>query len=295
MDSAAGQEPSGEAQAADRLPEKRVRRRVFGIEVDLADQAEVVRQVMQWCRTGSGGVVVTPNLDHVVKLETSEPLRRAYERARLVLADGRPLIWMARLDGGPRLNLVTGSDLVEPVCAAAAREGRSIFLFGSRQEVLEKAAATLGQRHPGLRVAGLYAPPMGFDHSEEERRKALEAVRRADPDIVFVALGAPKQEVWATENFEATGAKAILCIGAGLDFVAGAVARAPTPFRRLGMEWLWRAVSEPRRLGGRYLGIMAKLPRLALHHLADARRSAAERTDSTTEQATAARSPRPDA
>jgi N-acetylglucosaminyldiphosphoundecaprenol N-acetyl-beta-D-mannosaminyltransferase len=112
---------------------------------------------------------------------------------------------------------------------------------------------------------------MGFDKSEEEKGKAIEAIKAAKPDIVFVALGAPKQEVWATESFEATGAKAILCVGAALDFIAGAVQRAPVVVRRLGMEWLWRAVSEPRRLGGRYLGVMARLPMLTLRHFAEIR------------------------
>jgi N-acetylglucosaminyldiphosphoundecaprenol N-acetyl-beta-D-mannosaminyltransferase len=110
-----------------------------------------------------------------------------------VLPDGRPLIWMARLTGGLRLSLVIGSDLVEPICAAAARVGYPIFLLDSRPEVLKTTAEILLRRHSGLRIAGFYAPPMGFDTSEEERRKALEAVRTARTDIVFVALGAPKR------------------------------------------------------------------------------------------------------
>ncbi|MDB5318289.1 MAG: glycosyl transferase [Rhodospirillales bacterium] len=249
------------------------RRRVFGVDVDVADQGEAVRRIMDWCQTGRGGVVVTPNLDHIVKLESSEPLRRAYQRSRLVLPDGWPLVWLARLDGGPLLDLVTGSDLVDPVCAAAAREGHSVFLFGSSPPILEAAARTLTGRHPSLHIAGLYSPPMGFDKSEDEKRKAVDAIKAAQPEIVFVALGAPKQEVWATEYFEATGAKAVLCVGAALDFIAGDVQRAPVVFRRLGMEWLWRALSEPRRLGGRYLGIMARLPVLTLRHFAEIRRT----------------------
>lgn len=247
----------------------RRRRRVFGIDVDVVNQGEVVRQIMEWCRTGEGGILVTPNLDHLTKLRTSEDLRRAYEKARLVLPDGRPLVWMARLDGGPPLSLVTGSDLIDPVCAAAARDGRSVFLLGSRMPVLEKAATVLKARYPALRVAGFHSPPMGFERSEAERRTALDAVRAAAPDILFVALGAPKQEIWAAESFEASGAKAIICIGAGLDFIAAEVARAPAAFRKAGLEWLWRALSEPTRLGPRYLGIMARLPGFVLGHVID--------------------------
>lgn len=249
-----------------------LRRSVFGVEVDVVSQEEAVRRVVTWCRNGeTGGIVVTPNLDHVVKLRSDEALRRAYTKARLVLADGKPLVWLSRLDRGLPLELVTGSDLIEPVCVAAAREGSTVFLLGSRLEVLQKAATILTVRCPGLQIAGFYSPPMGFDRSQEEVRKALEAVQTAAPDILFVALGSPKQEVWAAEYAGATGAKAILCIGAGLDFIAGISVRAPAIFRRIGAEWLWRVLSEPRRLGGRYLRIFINLPLLAMRHVSDLR------------------------
>ena len=250
-----------------------LRRRVFGIAVDVIAPAETVARVMAWCRDAAPGhIIVTPNLDHAVKLPRDAALRQAYGQAALVVPDGKPLVWMSRLDGGPPLHLVTGSDLIQPICAAAAAQARSVFLLGSRIEILQAAAARLVALYPGLVVAGLHAPPMGFEQSEAEQRRAAELVRAAAPDILLVALGSPKQELWAANYAMATGAHAILCIGAGLDFIAGAVRRAPPAFRRFGAEWLWRAVSEPRRLGQRYLRILAALPVLTIRHLAEQRR-----------------------
>jgi N-acetylglucosaminyldiphosphoundecaprenol N-acetyl-beta-D-mannosaminyltransferase len=245
------------------------RRRVYGVNVDVIGQTQAVSRIMRWCQTGHCGIVVTPNLDHVVKLQQDERLRRAYDVADLILADGLPLVLAARLDGGPRLKLVTGSDLIDPICAAAAREGFSVFFLGSSLEVLASAADLLSKRNEGLRVTGMYSPPMGFELIETEKAKALRAVNAAAPDIVFLALGAPKSEIWATTSREAFGAKAILCIGAGLDFVAGKRRRAPRVVRKMGLEWVWRLLSEPRRLHKRYITIILWLPILALRHFVD--------------------------
>lgn len=252
------------------------KRTVFGVTVDVVSAAATVARIMSWCADGvPGGIVVTPNLDHVLKLRDNESLREAYTKAKLVVADGKPLVWMSRLDGGPRLDLVTGSDLIGSVCAAAAQQGFSVFLFGTQQAVLELASAHLSASHPGLRIAGLYSPPMGFETSAYETRRAVDTIRAAAPDIVMVALGCPKQEIWAAAHTEAIGVKAALCIGAGLDFIAGTTRRAPRAFRRAGAEWLWRAVSEPRRLGVRYVRILGCLPLLTIRHFAQRRRERA--------------------
>jgi N-acetylglucosaminyldiphosphoundecaprenol N-acetyl-beta-D-mannosaminyltransferase len=180
--------------------------------------------------------------------------------------DGKPFVWLGNLRK-PVLSLVTGSDLIEPVCAAAARKGRSVFFFGSSDSVIERAVQVLKARFPDLIVAGAYSPPMGFQTSEVEKRRAIEAISAVSPDIVFAALGAPKQEIWADEALPQLDTNAILCIGAGLDFIAGEVSRAPMAFRHLGLEWLWRALSEPKRLGKRYLKILMLMPLLLVEHV----------------------------
>ena len=243
-----------------------LKRRIFGIDVDVTNQVDAVQRIMGWCERGEQGFVVTPNLDHVVKLRHDSAFREAYSRAKLVLADGKPLVWLGNLRK-PVLSLVTGSDLIEPVCAAAAGKGHSVFFFGSSDFVIKRAVEVLKARFPDLVVAGAYSPPMGFQASEAEKRRAIEVISAASPDIVFAALGAPKQEIWADEALPQLDTKAILCIGAGLDFIAGEVARAPMAFRRLGFEWLWRALSEPQRLGKRYLKILMLMPLLLAEHV----------------------------
>jgi N-acetylglucosaminyldiphosphoundecaprenol N-acetyl-beta-D-mannosaminyltransferase len=241
------------------------RRRICGIDIDAVDQSAAVREILEWCRRQEGGIVVTPNLDHVMQLRGNAAFRGAYGRARLVLADGAPLVWLSRI-GGPRLTRVTGADLVLPLCAAASREKHSIFLIGSTFPSLAAAARRLAALMPALDIGGIYAPSFAFLASEEEQREAIAVIRAARPAIVFVALGAPKQELWADKVQHELNA-AIICVGAGVDFIAGTVIRAPRFMRRLGMEWLWRAASEPRRLGRRYARIVLWLPALIIEHL----------------------------
>ncbi len=252
------------------------RRRVYGVDVDVLDRTEAVSRIVTLCHAKRGGVVVTPNLDHVLKLKRDEHFRRAYDAADLILADGYPLVLTARLDGGPRLTRVTGADLIEPICAAAARNGLSVFLFGSSTDVLDIASRLLRERHAGLRVAGMHAPPMGFEAMADAQTQAIAAIKAAAPDIVFVALGAPKAEIWAHAARDALGSATLLCIGASLDFIAGTRRRSPKLLSDVGLEWAWRLVSEPRRLGRRYLTIIAMMPALVAGHAADVRRTRRE-------------------
>ncbi len=240
---------------------------IFGVEIDVTTSASAVDRIISWCHLGSRHLVVTPNLDHVVALRTNEALARAYERADLVLADGMPLVWASRL-GGPRLpERVAGSDLIEPLCRAAAKDGLSVYFLGSRLPVLEEAGRRLTERAPGLRIAGMYEPPYGdaFDAAEEER--IVAEINRVKPDILFVALGMPKQELWSARTIDRLDVHAVLCIGAGLDYIAGKVKRAPRLLRRAGLEWFWRAMSEPARLGPRYARDIAWVPRLFLEQV----------------------------
>jgi exopolysaccharide biosynthesis WecB/TagA/CpsF family protein len=173
---------------------------------------------------------------------------------------------------GFTMHLVTGSDLVIPLCRAAAQEGRSIFLFGTTFETLAECGRRLSSWIEGLRIAGVYSPPFGFEENAAECAIASSAIQAAAPDIVFVALGVPKQEIWAQKHVTKLKIQAI-CVGAGLDFVAGSQRRAPPVFRRIGFEWLWRALTEPRRLGIRYLTILCWLPFLVGAELVAAMRS----------------------
>lgn len=211
---------------------------------------------------GNGFVVATLNLDHLVKLRRDAAFRDAYAAADLVCADGRPVVWLSRLAGRP-VGLAPGSELVEPLCALAARRGAPVALVGSTQATLETAAARLTAAHPGLRVAFAEAPPFGFDPVGGDAAACAGRLAASGARLCFVALGAPKQEIFAAMARAHAPAVGFACVGAGIDFVAGAQTRAPVWARRLALEWLWRMLSDPRRLAGRYAACAALLPSLA--------------------------------
>jgi len=203
--------------------------------------------------------VFTLNLDHVVKMRKDAMFRAVYRRAGLITADGFPIVLACRLQG-KRLSRVAGSDLIAPISAEAARCGKSIYLFGSRLQVLIKASQLLHERNTGLTIAGVFAPPQGFNPTSEEARRCIATIGNSGADLCFVALGAPKQELFADHGKRLLPNVSFVCIGAGLDFIAGVQVRAPHWMQRWGLEWLWRAASDPQRLLYRYILCMGALP-----------------------------------
>lgn len=227
---------------------------LFGIGIDNVTTDQAVEALRRLLDSGKGQhYVVTPNVDHVVRLENDAAFRQAYAGATLVLPDGMPLVWASRVLGKPLKERVTGADLLPRACAMGARDGRSIFLLGGREGVAELAARKLAEKYPGLRIAGVYSPPMGFERDPAENRRIAALVNRARPDILVVGLGAPKQELWIAAHRRSLDFGVALCIGAAIDFAAGTLSRAPRVLRRTGFEWAWRLAREPRRLWKRYL------------------------------------------
>jgi N-acetylglucosaminyldiphosphoundecaprenol N-acetyl-beta-D-mannosaminyltransferase len=226
----------------------------FGrIHVDPVSFDGAVDAIVALCRAGRGGTVLTPNVDHVCMAETDDALKAAYDAASLSLLDGKPLQWLASAMNRPVPAKVSGSDLLRPLCARAAREGLSCFFFGGIDGVAQKAADILASENPGLRVAGCHSPPFGFERDPDKDAAVVELVRAARPDLLFVALGAPKQELWMTKHRAALAPAVSLGIGASLDFVAGLVQRAPRWMSDVGLEWAYRLGQEPRRMYQRYL------------------------------------------
>jgi exopolysaccharide biosynthesis WecB/TagA/CpsF family protein len=203
--------------------------------------------------------VFTLNLDHVVKMRKDAMFRRAYTRAGVITADGFPIVLACSLQG-KRVSRVAGSDLIAPICAEAARFGKSIYLFGSSLQVLIEASRLLHKRNEGLTIAGILAPPQGFNPTSEDARRCIATIGNSGADLCFVALGAPKQELFADHGKSLLSNISFVCIGGGLDFIAGAQVRAPYWMQSWGLEWLWRAAGNPRRLLYRYLLCIAALP-----------------------------------
>jgi N-acetylglucosaminyldiphosphoundecaprenol N-acetyl-beta-D-mannosaminyltransferase len=223
------------------------------IHVDAVSFDGAIDAIVALCRAGRGGTVVTPNVDHVCMAETDEALKAAYDDASLSLLDGKPLQWLASAMNRAVPAKVSGSDLLRPLVARAAREGLSCFFLGGVEGVAQKAADILAAENPGLVVAGCHSPPFGFERKPDEDAAVVELVRAARPALVFLALGAPKQELWGHQHKAALAPAVTLGIGASLDFIAGTAKRAPAWMSDVGLEWAYRLGQEPKRMYQRYL------------------------------------------
>lgn len=227
--------------------------RVAGVEVDPLTQAEVVDLVVRSLRRGQGGHLITPNVDICRAAVRDAALRDLVESADLAVADGMPLVWAARMLGTPVPERVTGADLIWSLSEAAASHGLPIYLLGGPPGVATAAGTALRRRYPALVVAGSDAPPYGFETSPSALAQVRSAAVAARPRLVFVGLGFPKQDRLIAElRADLPDAWFVGC-GAAISFAAGSTRRAPSWVGELGLEWLFRLVSEPHRLARRYL------------------------------------------
>ncbi len=231
------------------------RRNLFGIEIDAIRMDQAIGRLRHWiegnhprCR-----YVVTPNVDHAVLLQEHPGLRQAYQSADMILADGHPIVWASRLLRQPLPERVPGSELVPELFDAFNPTGQlRVFLLGAAVGVAAKAAQQMKRQWPNVQTVGVYSPPLGFEHDPAESNYILGRIALCRPDIVVVGLGAPKQEVWVHQYRDQIQAKAALCVGATIDFLAGEKRRAPVWMQRSGIEWMHRMCSEPKRLVKRY-------------------------------------------
>jgi len=233
------------------------------IAVNMPSPDALLEDLGKLMAQGDGFQVATLNLDHVVKLRRDPAFAAAYERHSHVTADGNPIVWLLRL-AGQKVTLTPGSELVAPVAALAAENSVPVGLFGSDQASLTAAAEALRGLAPDLNVASCLSPPMGFDPTSAEADALLEDVAASGARVIFLALGAPKQEVLAARIATRHPQMGTLSIGAGLDFLSGRQTRAPRLVRALALEWLWRLLKSPARLWRRYGKCLLVLPDLTL-------------------------------
>lgn len=231
---------------------------VLGIPFSNVSFADTVEWVRQRVLSKRPAYIATANMDFLMQAWRDPELQRILLEADLVVADGIPIVWLSRILGHPLKERVTGSDLVPLFAELAAREGFSIFGLGGAPGVAEKATAKLAERYPGLRIAGCFSPPKA-DILEMDNPGILARIAAASPDILFVAFGSPKQEKWVNLHIRRWKVSVSIGIGGSLDFLAGAQKRAPRWVQRLAFEWLWRMLSDPRRLFRRYVANIAFL------------------------------------
>lgn len=247
--------------------------KMFGLDFQAVTLKQAAMDIAAAGRNRHNSIVVTPNVDHVVMLQDDKEMRDIYQRADFVYADGMPVVWTSRFSGGARLpERVTGADLLFEVCALAAKQSLKVVFVGGMPGIADQARLSLGKLYPGLNVVGCYCPPFGFENSEQESQKIIDFCNRLQPDIMFIGVGAPKQEKWAAKHMARLDVGPILCVGAAFDFAAGHIKRAPALVQRCGMEWAWRLASEPGRLWRRYLLRDSKFLGIALREILAARR-----------------------
>ena len=226
---------------------------LLGIELDALREEECVAHVLAELEAGRGGWVVTPNLDHLRRLVQKPDFRALCDGADLVVADGKPLLWASRIQRTPLPERVAGSDLIWSLTRGAAARGRGVFFLGGNPGTAEAAARILAERSPGLIVSGTACPRVGFELDEGSMRDLRATLEAARPEIVYVALGSPKQEQVIHALRETLPSAWWLGLGISFSFVSGEVRRAPRWMQRAGLEWVHRLVQEPRRLATRYL------------------------------------------
>lgn len=232
---------------------------ILGVRFDDLTQQEAAQQGRQLLEEDKFHYVVTPNPEFLLAAEKDPEFRRVLNAADLVLPDGIGVVYSAKILGTPLKERVPGIEFAEAMLSALNEMGGRLYLLGAKPGVAELAAANLKDAHPGLIVCGTH------DGYFREDGPVVEEIRAAAADVVFVCLGAPKQELWMVEHGPATGAHLMVGLGGSLDVFAGVVERAPEGFQRLGLEWLYRLAKEPKRIGR-----MAKLP-LVLVQAAGAR------------------------
>ena len=216
-------------------------------------EREIISVVREAWTTGRGGSIIPVNVDVARAVARQPGLADLMAAGSLVVADGMPLVWATRLSGRPVPERVAGSSLVFSLSAAAAADGRSVFLLGGADRVPDRAADALRARYPDLRIAGTNSPPRGFDRTDEGVQRTVAVVSAAAPDLVLVGLGFPRQERLIERLRQVRPGAWYLACGGGIPMAAGLVRRASPLVQRLGLEWAHRLVLEPRRLTRRYL------------------------------------------
>ncbi len=220
---------------------------------------EAVNQIVAMARkTEKPRYVCTGNLDHLVTLAHDAEFREIYRNADLTLADGKPVVWLSRLTAtpdSPALKArVTGSDLFWELARVSEATGLSLFFLGGAPCAADLARKAVLRRYPGAQICGTHCPPLETFSTPEEQGLIREKVRVAQPDILLVGFGAPKQEKWIAANKDLLGVPVCVGVGGSFEMAGGVVKRAPVWMQEVGLEWAYRFSQEPRRLWRRYFG-----------------------------------------
>lgn len=220
--------------------------------MDYVTKAEAIEHIEYCIKNRKIGQVITPNVDQIVRIEWDDYFKKICENCELLLVDGHPLLWIAKWYGQPFKEKIPGSDLVPELCSIAAEKGYSVFLLGAGPGIAAKAASKLIIDYPGLKVAGVYSPPFGFEKDQKEIDNINKILFDSHADMLFVGMGVPKQDIFIYENMRKYNIPMSFSIGGTIDFLAGEQKRAPRWISSIGLEWLYRFFHDPKRMFKRY-------------------------------------------
>lgn len=225
---------------------------ILGVGISAINMEQALAIIDDWIARRDPHYVCVSTVHGIMESQRDEAVRRTLNSSGLTTPDGMPLVWISRLHGHRHVRRVYGPDLMLAVCERSVAKGYRHYLYGGRPGVAEALKARLERRFPGLQIVGLESPP--FDPlTPEQDAEAVERINAARPDIVWVGMSTPKQDLWAAEHVGRLSAPVIIAVGAAFDFVSGRKRQAPRWMRQSGLEWLFRLIQEPRRLWRRYL------------------------------------------
>lgn len=240
---------------------------VLGVHVTAVDIDEAIRVIERWIDQRTGTYVCVTGAHGIIESRRRPDLRAIHNAAGMVAPDGMPLVWVARLLGHSQTRRVYGPDLMRRLSAVSEQRGYRQFYYGGGDGVADQLSRVMRQRHPALQIAGTLCPPFRpLTHDED--RAAVEVINAAQPDIVWVGLSTPKQELWMAAHQGRIMAPVMIGVGAAFDFLAGTKRQAPLWAQRSGLEWAFRLCSEPRRLWRRYCYVVPRFGVLAMREVA---------------------------
>ena len=241
----------------------RPRADVLGCPLDRVNLEEALRYCESVIRTRGFAQHMAINAAKLVAMQDDAELRASVDQCELITADGQSLVWASQLLGDPLPCRVTGIDLMEALLARAAEQGYRVYLLGATAEVLRRSIARMHEDLPALSIAGWQD---GY-YADEDEPAVADRIAAARPQILFVAMSSPRKEYFLATHCRAIDVPFVMGVGGALDVYAGLVRRAPLPIQRMGLEWLFRLVQEPRRLLGRYVRTKARFLGLLVREL----------------------------
>ena len=225
---------------------------VLGVGIHAIDLSRAVEIVESSIRDNRKGYVCVTGVHGVMEAQRNSDFRRILHRALLITPDGMPTVWVGRAQGHRQMRRVFGPDFMLSVCARSVEHGFTHFLYGGKTEVAEQLKKNLERMFPGIKVVGTYTPPFR-PLNEEEKQDLQNVIQKLRPDIIWVGLSTPKQEVFMSENIDVLACKIMIGVGAAFDIHTGTVSDAPGWVKQAGLQWLHRLCQEPSRLWRRYL------------------------------------------